>query len=592
MSRKQVNYIKKTIQVIKDIITLVPFYFLLSLLSVLVDALWSFVSPLALSHIFDNLPNMEIVSILIWRYIFFSFIIQIIQMIGNIADNNGIYEKLEYLLHTRFVNCVSRLSPVFFESHDNLGKAACAKSCITQEAIPNIWRCFIDGIGGIIATAGMLCTLASFNLILSLLGIITVIPMFVVYIMQGKEKYNLEKKQIYKKNKLANLKSLFFNQDIIQEMKLLNCYVYLQSKWHEINEQVLNEKYQLELKQIRRRGKLDFIKVTTYTMGIIASIILAILGKINIGQLGACFILFYSCQKSISQVVSRISEIPGLLSYSDDFYDFIDSKKNVSGNKNFLGIKTKIECKNLFFRYPGELNYCINGLNFEIKKGEKIAIIGENGSGKTTLSKLISGIFPATAGEVLYDGINIKKYSTESLVKKLGIMAQNFVKYSFLFKDAVSISDVSRLDNNLEIITALKKAGMDMKYDLHQQLGREFGGIDLSGGEWQRLALARAFFKDSSLIIMDEPTSAIDPIAEDEIMMKILWLTENKTSIIISHRLSLCPYMDRIFLMEQGDIVEIGTHSELIQKRGKYYKMYISQARWYQSPHIHGKEVE
>ncbi len=220
-----------------------------------------------------------------------------------------------------------------------------------------------------------------------------------------------------------------------------------------------------------------------------------------------------------------------------------------------------------------------------IKKGEKIVILGVNGSGKTTLSKLILGLYPPDEGEIYYDNISLDEIERESLYNHVSAISQNFVAYSLTLRENVAISDLKKISDDSIITDTIKNVGLgdllNSTDGLEMQMGREFGGAELSGGQWQKLAIARGLFKPSEFIILDEPTSALDPIIETEILKQFIEIAKNKTAIIISHRVGLCKLADKIIVMKDGQICEIGTHSSLINNNGEYQRLYTSQEQWY-----------
>lgn len=211
--------------------------------------------------------------------------------------------------------------------------------------------------------------------------------------------------------------------------------------------------------------------------------------------------------------------------------------------------------------------------------------MGENGSGKTTLSKVIAGIYQPEKGHVLYDGIDACSYSRDSFYRKLSVIQQNFVKYQFTMWENIGISLPSQIHNDQRLMKGAR-AGIEPIVrrvgGLDAQLGREYNGAELSGGEWQKMAIARGLNRDGELIILDEPTSALDPLVEYDILTKFLELTKGKTSVIISRRIGLGRFADRILVMKGGRLVQSGTHEELLASGGEYSRMWHEQAKWYE----------
>ena len=229
----------------------------------------------------------------------------------------------------------------------------------------------------------------------------------------------------------------------------------------------------------------------------------------------------------------------------------------------------------------------MKNFNLIIGSGEKIALVGENGAGKSTLIKLILRFYDPTEGEILLNGVNIKEVNLNDWYKQIGALFQDFIKYQFTFKENVIYGDVAKRNDLLAIKDAIQKAGADsylkdLPKGIDQIVGKTFeDGIDLSGGQWQKLALARAFFRDAPILILDEPTSAIDAKAEYEIFQKVGELQKDKTVIIISHRFSTVRNADRILVLEGGKIIEEGNHEKLMKKDGLYAELFNIQAQGY-----------
>ena len=208
----------------------------------------------------------------------------------------------------------------------------------------------------------------------------------------------------------------------------------------------------------------------------------------------------------------------------------------------------------------------------------------ENGSGKTTLAKLLMGIYKPDTGHVSINGVAIQDLERNSYLKKISLISQSFVRYCMTLRENVAISNLEELPNDSAIRDALSDANFrmeDVSLELDTMLGKEFDGVELSGGQWQKIAIARGIFKESEVIIMDEPTSAIDPIAETEILKAFLEIAKNKTAIIISHRTGLCTLVDKIAVMKEGNLVEYGSHDSLIKEDKEYARMFHSQKQWY-----------
>jgi ATP-binding cassette subfamily B protein len=276
--------------------------------------------------------------------------------------------------------------------------------------------------------------------------------------------------------------------------------------------------------------------------------------------------------------------------YLKDYFDFIDiSTEYKSKNEVPMPEKIKIgfEFKNVYFAYPESDNQILNDVSFTIKAGEKIAFVGQNGAGKTTLTKLLLRFYEPTSGEILLDGININQYNKANYQEYFGVLFQDFFRYEFSVKENIAIGKIDEINNNERILKAAELSLADevvaeLKYGYEQQLGKRFAkGQELSGGQWQKIALGRAYMKNAEVMILDEPTSALDAKAESEVFERFIGLIKDKTSVIISHRFSTVRQADRIVVLQEGKILESGTHQELMKNNQLYAQLFTLQAEGY-----------
>jgi len=246
-----------------------------------------------------------------------------------------------------------------------------------------------------------------------------------------------------------------------------------------------------------------------------------------------------------------------------------------------------IEFSNVHFKYPGTDKQILKGLSFKIKHNEKVSIVGENGEGKTTMIKLLLGLFQPDSGEILIGGKPLNNYSWAVRRRLFGPVFQDFVKYSVTLGENVGVGDVDKINDNNAVSTAMCKAKVDAFTDtlhngINTLLGRDFdGGVDLSGGQWQRIAIARAYMGDKPILILDEPTSQLDPMAESRIYSEFAEMSDNKTAVFITHRLGSTMITERIFVISNVHISQTGSHDELMEQGGIYADMFNSQKQWY-----------
>ena len=247
----------------------------------------------------------------------------------------------------------------------------------------------------------------------------------------------------------------------------------------------------------------------------------------------------------------------------------------------------RVRLRRVGFRYPGSEPWAVRGLDFSLSPGERLALVGENGAGKTTLVKLLARLYDPTEGRILLDGVDLREYDIDSLRRNVGVIFQDFVRYDFMLKENIAVGNIARMEDEPAIHTAAQRSLADSvaqrltgKYD--QMLGKRFeGGVDLSGGEWQKVALARAYMRDAQLLILDEPTAALDARAEYEVFLRFSELTKGRMAVLISHRFSTVRMADRILVLKGGELVEQGTHEALVAQGGLYAELFQLQAAGY-----------
>lgn len=293
---------------------------------------------------------------------------------------------------------------------------------------------------------------------------------------------------------------------------------------------------------------------------------------------------------SVSSLVSTVNSMDEDLANLFDYQRFMELPIAKQGGKTVPALHRDIRFKDVSFRYPGSDTLVLDHINLTIKRGQHVALVGENGAGKTTLLKLLAGLYKPVSGEVVVDGVPLKSVDVQTWHRQLGVLSQNFTQYDFATAaENVWFGDVSKTPSQERVNAALREAeaakfvaklpkGVDSYVNQWMESDDGVKGVDLSGGQWQRLALARNFYRDSPIIILDEPTSAIDALAEARIFDR-LFQQKQKTIITVSHRLSTIEKADMIFMLAHGKVVEHGTHAELVAQHGAYYHMFESQLR-------------
>ncbi|GAA0070805.1 ABC transporter ATP-binding protein [Clostridium sardiniense] len=377
------------------------------------------------------------------------------------------------------------------------------------------------------------------------------------------------------------------SREYFKETRILGAFGYFKNLYLD-SLKLLNKKVWCAEKKIRSMELGMKVLTLLGYIGVLYLLFICLInGDISVGAFGAVFSSIGMLFSIMEEVICRhIGEVTQNLGTVRNFIRFLELPER-KGEEVEIKDVPDIKLDNVSFAYPSSNKLSIENINLHIKSGETIAIVGENGAGKTTLVKLMIGLYLPTEGDILVDGFNTKEVSQKSLYKEVSAVFQRYQRYKMTFGENISISNIEYVDDyNVDKDIALKKADLTMNKEIFKDgydtmLSREFNGVDLSGGQWQRVAIARGFYSNHNMIVLDEPTAAIDPVEESKIYNKFKEMSYGNTAIIVTHRLGSAKIADRIVVMDNGKIVECGTHEELINKEGKYREMYNAQSKWY-----------
>jgi ATP-binding cassette subfamily B protein len=301
---------------------------------------------------------------------------------------------------------------------------------------------------------------------------------------------------------------------------------------------------------------------------------------LSLGALGAVLSLVSVLVSDTKELLNGFSTFIMKKNEAAQFYDLMELPEHKNQGEN-CGEINIIEAKGIKYRYPLTNRYVLNDVDLTIRKGEKVAFVGENGKGKTTFIKLITGTLSPSDGEMLINGIEAEKINPVSRYSELSAVVQDPSRYvTFSVADNVFLGDTNKIRNENQINEALLFSGLD-NIGRETLLGKDIGGTELSGGQWQKLAIARAVYRGKNFIILDEPTSNLDPFAETEIYQKYMSMSRDKTVIFVTHRISVASLADRIVVFADGKVIQDGTHDELIHREGEYARLYNEQSKWY-----------
>ncbi|WP_339158555.1 ABC transporter ATP-binding protein [Paenibacillus sp. FSL W8-0186] len=436
----------------------------------------------------------------------------------------------------------------------------------------------------------MLILMAAVHWGLALGVLLLIIPSLIVNITIGNLRYRQMLEQTPVERKTGYLLDLLSSRLTAKELRSFNLSKYFIDRWSKLFWKNGYEKLYLEKKTSVSVFVVDAFGILVTGTVMILLIWLGALGKLTMGAYVAMTQTLTTVQRGLEDIAFRMAAIYEDSLFSNPLFTFLELPEEDHDGRVFSfpnQILKGIQVRNLSFKYPKQNVKALEDVNIHINQGEKIAIVGENGSGKTTLIKCLLGLYPATEGEILIDDIDIRQINLTELRNHITVLYQDFVQYQFSAEENIGVGRVDKMMDKEMIFRAAEKGGAldfikDLKLGFDTQLGPYFsGGVELSLGQWQKMAISRAFFRDAPIVILDEPTAALDPLAEAAIFDQFMTLSKGKTAIFISHRLGSCRNADRIIVMKEGKIVESGNHNELIHLQGEYHRMFQAQSKWY-----------
>jgi ABC-type multidrug transport system fused ATPase/permease subunit len=415
-----------------------------------------------------------------------------------------------------------------------------------------------------------------------------------------KKKVELNKKYINDERKAAYFKKLLSERKHSRELRLFRLREELLQRWEESYKKYAVAKFKFDIQATLLGSAINLLQIVMEKGIAIYFLYLVYLGKINAGDSVFLIGVMGALSRGIANIVNIISsEINEKYKYAEKYDIFTDAleSKELSSTEASVGKISELKCgafeelklKDICYKYPNGTEAVLKNINFTLKKGEIVSILGYNGSGKTTMSKILCGLLEDYKGEVTINGINIASFDKEELYKYFGVAFQEFSKYSISLKENVAIGMIEKLKDEKEISKAIQKGNLGSFINKLPQgeatiLGKEYDekGQDLSGGQWQRIILSRAYMGDPEVLLLDEPTASIDPIEEMRMLNHFKDIIKGKTALMISHRIGFARLSHRICVMENGEIIEDGSHDELMKLRGKYYELFTSQKELYE----------
>jgi len=500
-----------------------------------------------------------------------------------LADKYTRHVSIAVMKHASELDLIAYEDPVFYDRLERARVQATDRLAMIQ----SIGRL----VQQLITAVTMSVTIIVYSPWLMLLLVAGVLPAFLGESHFAFLGYAKNFRQTPIKRQLDYLRVLGGSKEAAKELKLFGLSGFLTDRFAQLSNQIYREDVALARRRLSAGAALSIIGTLGYYSAYAWVIWLTLAGELSIGTLTLLAGAIQQASLNIQQVFSTLAGIADQALFLTDLLAFFDMQPTIHSKPNALPaprpIRHGFEFRNVSFRYPGTERLVLNRLNFHLHPGERVALIGENGEGKTTIVKLMTRLYDPTEGQVLLDGIDLREYSLEDLYREIGVIFQDFMRYEMTARENIASGLIEQLENSKLLRTAAHKSLADevierLPQGYEQMLGRRFeGGVDLSGGEWQKVALARAYLRDAQLLILDEPTASLDARSEFEVFRRFAELTAGKMALFISHRFSTVRMADRIVVLAKGKIAEEGTHEQLSMLGGRYAEMFELQAASY-----------
>jgi ATP-binding cassette, subfamily B, bacterial len=446
---------------------------------------------------------------------------------------------------------------------------------------------------GLIAVVSVLAVLAVTHWGAMLAILVGAVPVFIMRQKVGETWVELFRGQTEQQRQAAYLSDLMTQRRAAQEIRLFGLAGDLLGRWRRVATGIMRERIGMTDKAARTDTLAGVVGAASFAGAVVLLGLSAMGGGLSVGAFAAAVKAAQDLQGSLGELVWHFGSLRRTAGFAGDFWDFLDSLPGAeqAPDEAILvgdGTPVPVVCENVSFAYPGAGRPSLQDVTFRVEPGELIALVGENGAGKSTLVKVLMGLYPPTAGAVAVDGAAPASPEGAPVRTRMASVFQDFVRYSIAAGENVGVGEAPAVSDRTRIEVAATGSGASavieaLPHGYDTILGKQWaGGEELSGGQWQKVAIARGYMRRASLLVLDEPTAALDPLAELEVFRRFQALVKGRTAFLISHRLGAARLADRVFVMKDGRLVEAGGHDELMARDGEYAALFRAQAGWYQ----------
>lgn len=449
----------------------------------------------------------------------------------------------------------------------------------------------LSQVQDLITMGFLLAGFVVFNPWLILLLLVSIVPAFLAESHFNNKSYALTRAQTAQRREMDYTRYLGASDETAKEVKIFDLSTFIIDRFRFIADKFYKDGRNLAIRRSAWGTFFAFLGSAGYYGAYVFIIARTVSGHLSIGDLTFLAGSFRQLRSLLESVLNRFTSVSQGAIYLRDFFEFFEIKPRIFQSPHPLPfpnpIKEGFRFENVGFKYSHTDRWANRHLHFTLHAGEKLALVGENGAGKTTLVKLLARLYDPTEGRILLDGVDLKEYDLVQLRHNMGVIFQDYLRYQMNFSQNIAVGNIDEKENETLIKQAAQQSLADalaakLPNGYEQALGRRFNnGVELSGGEWQKLALARAYMRDAQVLILDEPTAALDARAEYEVFQRFADLTKGKSAVLISHRFSTVRMADRILVLDKGQLLEIGSHEELLQQGGRYAELFQLQAMGY-----------
>ncbi len=553
-------------------------------------SLW--VAKLIIDLVVKAIRSQPIDRSLIWKLLILELLLavgsdvlgRLISLVDSLlGDRFTNYISLRLMRHATSLDLVSFEDPVFYDKMERARRQTTSR------------------LGMLASLAGMAQQLLTLLSLLSavifvypwllLLLVVATIPVFLGETRFALLNYSMLYRYTPERRELDYLRYLGVSNESAKEIKIFGLGNYLAERSRGLFERFYMENKRLAIKRAIQGALLNLAPTAAYYIAYALILRRALAGGLSIGDLTLMTGAFSRARNIMESLFSGLAGIAEQSLFIKDLFDFFDTEPLIVSKPDALAmprpIRSGFEFQSVSFSYAGSDNKVLDNVSFRLASGEKIALVGENGAGKTTLVKLLARLYDPTEGRILLDGIDLRDYRVEELRHEIGVIFQDYMRYDMLAAENIGFGRIEQAADEARIQRSAEKSLaaaviQNLPKTYRQMLGRRFeGGVDLSTGQWQKIALARSYMRDAQILILDEPTASLDARAEFEVYQRFVELTAGKMAILISHRFSTVRMADRILVLERGSIAEQGSHRELLSLGGKYSELFELQAAGY-----------